>query len=84
MEYRASQEVFDPGDYDPDFKFDLDLSIGDYLLVALYLIFIAPFEALGWVAKRIYQTIVDALDSVRNRAEMKPHGGLLSVVSKIF
>ena len=84
MEYKASQEVFDPGDYDPEFKFELDLSFGDYLLVALYLILIAPLEALGWGIKRIYQTIAGAVDSVRTRAEMKPHGGLLSVVSKIF
>ena len=46
---RVSHEVFDPGDYDPVFKFELDMSLNDYLLVTLYLIFIAPFELLGWV-----------------------------------
>ncbi|MFW2367876.1 MAG: hypothetical protein ACN4GW_15780 [Desulforhopalus sp.] len=84
MEYRASQEVFDPGDYDPVFKFELELSIGDYLLLSLYLIFIAPLELLGWVIKRTYQAVTGAVDSIRNLAESKPQGGLLSVFSKLF
>ncbi len=83
MEYRATHEVFDPGDYDPAFKFELELSITDYLLVALYLIFIVPFELLGWVMKRIYQAVASAVDSIRNLSE-RPQRGLLSVISKIF
>ena len=84
MEYRASHEIFDPGDYDPVFKFELELSIGDYLLLSLYLIFIAPLELLGWVIKRIYQAVTGAVDSIRSLAETKPQGGLLSVFSKLF
>ena len=83
MEYRATHEVFDPGDYDPTFKFELELSFTDYLLVALYLIFIVPFELLGWVIKRAYQAVTGAVDSIRNLAD-RPQGGLLSVISKIF
>ena len=84
MEYRASHEVFDPGDYDPVFKFELELSIGDYLLLSLYLIFIAPLELLGWVIKRIYQAVTGAVGSIRSLTETKPQGGLLSVFSKLF
>ena len=84
MEYRASHEVFDPGDYDPVFKFELELSIGDYLLLSLYLIFIAPLELLGWVIKRIYQAVTGAVGSIRSLPETKPQGGLLSVFSKLF
>ncbi|MFC1832669.1 hypothetical protein ACFL0S_11725 [Thermodesulfobacteriota bacterium] len=84
MEYRASHEVFDPGDYDPVFKFELELSIGDYLLLSLYLIFIAPLELLVWVIKRIYQAVTGAVDSIRSLVESKPQGGLLSVFSKLF
>lgn len=84
MEYRASHEVFDPGDYDPVFKFELELSIGDYLLLSLYLIFLAPLELLGWGIKRIYQAVTGAVDSIRTIAEAKPQGGLLSVFSKLF
>ena len=84
MEYRATHEVFDPGDYDPVFKFELELSIGDYLLLSLYLVFLAPLELLGWVIKRTYQAVTGAVDSIRNLAESKPQGGLLSVFSKLF
>lgn len=84
MEYRATHEVFDPGDYDPEFKFELEFSLTDYLLAALYLIFIAPFELLGWGMQRIYQAVTGAADSIRNLAEAKPQSGLLSVISKIF
>ncbi len=84
MEYRASHEVFDPGDYDPVFKFELEFSIGDYLLLSLYLIFIAPLEVLGWAIKRIFQAVTGAVDSIRTMAGEKPQGGLLSMFSKLF
>lgn len=84
MEYRTSHEVFDPGDYDPAFKFELELSFSDYLLVSLYLIFIAPLELLGWVIKRIYQTVTGAIESLRSQAEAGQQRGLLSAISKLF
>lgn len=84
MEYKASHEVFDPGDYDPAFKFELEMSLSDYLLLALYLIFIAPFELLAWVIKRIYRAITGTLDTLRDRLESKPQHGLLAIVSKLF
>ena len=84
MEYRASHEVFDPGDYDPVFKFELEMSPNDYLLVTLYLIFIAPFELLGWVIKRIYRAVTETFESLRDRTESRPQHGLLSMVSKLF
>ena len=81
---RVSHEVFDPGDYDPVFKFELDMSLNDYLLVTLYLIFIAPFELLGWVIKRLYRAISGMIDSLRARAEANPDHGLLSLMTKLF
>ena len=84
MKYKVSHEVFDPGDYDPNFKFELEMSPNDYLLVTLYLIFIAPFELLAWVIKRIYRTVTGALESLRAQAEAKPEHGLLSLVTKLF
>jgi hypothetical protein len=84
MEYKASHEVFDPGDYDPVFKFELEMSPSDYLLVILYLIFIAPFELLGWVIKRIHRAFTGTLESLRAQAESKPEHGLLSLVTKLF
>jgi hypothetical protein len=81
---RVSHEVFDPGDYDPVFKFDLEMSPGDYLLVILYLIFVAPFELLGWVIKRIYRAATGMIESLRARAEANPEHGLLSLMTKFF
>ena len=81
---RASHEVFDPGDYDPVFKFELEMSPNDYLLVILYLIFIAPFELLGWVIKRISHAVTGMIDSLRARAEANPEHGLLSLLTKLF
>ncbi|MBT8353858.1 MAG: hypothetical protein KJO60_05010 [Desulfofustis sp.] len=81
---RASHEVFDPGDYDPVFKFELEMSLNDYLLVTLYLIFVAPFELLGWVIRRVYRAITGMLESLRARAEAKPERGLLSLMTKLF
>ncbi len=84
MQKNSFQEIFDPGDYDPDFSFSLDLSLIDYLLLSLYLVFVAPLEVLLWVVKFVYRTVAEAIEYMRNPAEAKPHGGLLSVVSKIF
>jgi hypothetical protein len=84
MEHRASHEVFDPGDYDPVFKFELEMSPSDYLLVILYLIFIAPFELLGGVIKRIHRAVTGTLESLRAQAEAKPERGLLSLMTKLF
>ncbi len=84
MEHRATHEVFDPGDYDPAFKFELDLGLNDYLLLSLYLIFIAPFELLGWLIKRSYRAVNGALESLRSQAEAGQQRGLLSVLSKFF
>ena len=81
---RVSHEVFDPGDYDPVFKFELDMSLNDYLLVTLYLIFIAPFELLGWVIKRLYRALSGMIDSLRARAEANPDHGLLALLTKLF
>lgn len=84
MHYRASHEVFDPGDYDPVFKFELDLGFSDYLLLLCYLIFIAPLELLGWALKRGYQSLAGMLESLRLRADSSPQHGLLSVLTKYF
>ncbi len=84
MEYRASHEVFDPGDYDPAFNFELEMSLNDYLLLALYLIFIAPFELLVWGIRRSYRALARMLDAFRDRLETKPQHGLLALVSKLF
>lgn len=81
---RVSHEVFDPGDYDPVFKFELEMSPSDYLLVTLYLIFIAPFELLGWVVKRIYRAVTGMIETLRARAEANPEHGLLSLMTKFF
>lgn len=84
MQNRVTQEVFDPGDYDPEFKFDLDLNGGDYLLLALYLIFIAPFELVAWAARSIYRWCTGITEAIRNRAETESRQGLWSLVTKIF
>ena len=81
---RVSHEVFDPGDYDPVFKFELEMSPSDYLLVTLYLIFVAPFELLGWIIKRIYRAFTETIESLRARAEANPEHGLLSLMTKLF
>ena len=81
---RAPHEVFDPGDYDPVFKFELEMSPNDYLLVTLYLIFVAPFELLGWVIKRIHRGVTGMIDSLRAKAEANPEHGLLSLMTKLF
>ncbi len=81
---RVSHEVFDPGDYDPVFKFELEMSPSDYLLVTLYLIFVAPIELLGWIIKRIYRAFTEMIESLRARAEANPEHGLLSLMTKLF
>ena len=84
MENRDSHEVFDPGDYDPAFKFELEMSPNDYLLVAFYLIFIAPFELLVWVIRRIYRAVAEMFESLHLKAESRPEHGLLSLMTKLF
>lgn len=84
MQNNTTHEIFDPGDYDPHFSFSLDLDLSDYLLLSLYLVFIAPLEALLWAGKKMYRLVSDTVRPVRSSAEAKPHGGLLAIVSKIF
>ena len=60
------------------------MSPSDYLLVTLYLIFVAPFELLGWVIKRIHRAITGTLESIRARADANPEHGLLSLMTKLF
>lgn len=84
MQHRVSHEVFDPGEYDPEFKFDLDLTGGDYLLLALYIIFFAPLELVAWAARSLYRWFNGVIETIRYRAHAHPNHGLWSLVSKIF
>ena len=81
---RVPHEVFDPGDYDPVFNFELEMSPNDYLLVTLYLIFVAPFELLGWGIRRIRRAFNGMVESLRARAEADTEHGLLSLMTKLF
>ena len=84
MHNHTQREQFDPGDYDPHFSFSLSLSPTDYLFVLLYLIFVAPLEAVLWMSKAAYGSVRSAVKSIRSRIEAHSDNRLLSFVTKLF
>jgi hypothetical protein len=78
------QEQFDPGEYDPHFSFSLSLNPTDYLFLALYIVFVAPIEAVLWMSKAAYGTVCRTIQSVRRTAEAHSDNRLLSLVTKLF
>ena len=84
MYKHTQQEQFDPGDYDPHFAFSLKLSPTDYLFLSLYLVFVAPLEALLWMVRAAYGSACNAVKAVRNRIEAHSDNRILSFVTKLF
>ncbi len=84
MQNSTTQEVFDPGEYDLDFSFDLEFNLIDYLLMAGYIVLIVPLEALAWLIGLVSRSVTDAARSIREQLKAKPSSGILSIFSKIF
>ncbi len=62
MYNHTQRKQFDPGDYDPHFAFSLSLSPTDYLFLLLYLILVAPLEAVLWMSKAVCGSVRSAVN----------------------
>jgi len=82
MQKSTTHKIFDPGDYDPHFSFSLEFSLSDYLLLSLYLVFVAPLELFFRPGRRVYGHFIGVNRYESRGVEVKVRSGFIDMVSK--